>query len=118
MLPEATVDSQFSSIAIQDLVSGCVIPSPLYDENHTLLLAEGSVITKEYKQALLKRGIKVVLANHSAVSSLTQTIQESEIAQNAISENNQIAQKIDQMIDSGLLKTDNDGEPFRVENVC
>ena len=108
---------EYSSVSINALITGRKIESPIYDKNKTLLLAEGSVITKEIKQALAQRGEQQVMVDSNDLKRVTLSVDSIGDVKQAISFDTELTQKIDQIVDSGLLTVKNEGASVKSEVV-
>lgn len=106
-------NDELSVIQISDLITGTVIETPLYDDKMTLLLAKGSTITKENKQALINRGISEVMGNASELGMATNVENQNSATNASVSFDTETTNKIDQIIESGLLQVKNEGDPFK-----
>lgn len=107
----------YKSVSISALITGRTIESPIYDNNNTLLLAAGSVITSEIKQALKQRGSDKVLVDAQDLSRITLNDKSLGNIKSAISFDSELTNKIDSIIDSGLLAVKNEGKSVKSEIV-
>lgn len=99
-------------VRVEDLLLGTVLERPVYDTNGLLLLAEGSVLTKEFRDLLRQRKTPTVRMSHvdAARSTLDATLAEELPTSHFTTE---LSQRIDAVIDRGMLFVRNDGPPAK-----
>jgi HD-GYP domain-containing protein (c-di-GMP phosphodiesterase class II) len=104
---EAQVD-----VRLDELIIGRPLEFPLYDDKSVLLLAAGSTITLEARRLLEQRGITQVRVHPRDAARLRLSADAAPSDENLIFDC-QVAEKLDRMIDSGLLSVPNVGDPVR-----
>jgi HD-GYP domain-containing protein (c-di-GMP phosphodiesterase class II) len=89
-------------MAVDDLVAGTRLQGPIYDDkaNH-LLLAQGSLMTPRFKELLKARAVRDVLLSQADADEMAPRSAAGHLPITAQSES--LAQKLDQLIDSGRL---------------
>ncbi len=103
-------ESNQTLITINDLIIGRTTSFPIYDPTGVLLLAQGSVITSEIKKNLRSRGASKILIHDDDLSRITARKANTNIgATPAFSFDNEITNRLDAVIDSGLLTVKNTG---------
>jgi len=97
------------SISLNDLIVGRSLNSPLFDNSGLLLLAAGSTITPEVKQALKQRGDSDVMISSEDLARVT--LKEVEVAKvtSIVSFDTELTKKIDTIVNAGLLSVKNQG---------
>src|SRR5204863_3072982 len=100
---------------VESLVAGRQLKHPIHDKGNMLLLAQGSIVTPRFKQLLLGRGVRDVIISRADAESmalpllrptagcLSATIQLDPV----------LTQKLDQLVDSGLLFQETAGPRLR-----
>ncbi len=102
-------EPKLTCIPIKDLITGRTSTYPIYDENGVLLLAEGMVITSEIKQNLRQRNASRVKIHEEDLYRVT-TFGKSKAASTPLfSFDNEITNRLDSLIDSGLMGVKNTG---------
>ena len=97
------------SISLNSLIIGRSLNSPLYSKGGILLLATGSVVSQEIKDALKQRGEKNVLISQEDVKRITiNEIEPTEIP-SISSFDTELTKKIDTIVGFGLLGVKNEG---------
>lgn len=124
----ATIDPQTSAqnvpavnepkikVSCEQLIVGRSLDHPLYDSNGVLLLAEGALITSELKKNLKSRNISEVEISRSDASKLalsTDQVAELFTRQGAFSFDTETTNKLDTIIDSGLMTVKNEGPALK-----
>lgn len=100
--------SELSTVSLNDIIVGRRLEAPLYDVNGILLLAAGSIVTQEIKQAIRNRGDKSVCLSRGDAQRLTlQT--PSQAAPSPLAFDTELTRKLDAIMDSGLLGVKNTG---------
>lgn len=103
------------TLDVESLVAGRQVRQPLYDKGSMLLLAQGSIVTPRFKKLLLGRGIRDVKLSRSDAENMAAPIQRP--AAGCLSATIQLdpalIQKIDKLIDSGLLFQETAGPRLR-----
>lgn len=98
---------------VADLVVGRRLQFPIYEPGGLLLLAEGSLVTARFKQLLVTRGIRAVILSQTDADSMASQA-EPEACLPVVSQiDNDLAKKLDAMVDSGQLFMKDTGPPFR-----
>ncbi|MHC4878398.1 MAG: HD-GYP domain-containing protein [Planctomycetota bacterium] len=95
------------AVGLDELILGRPIEFPIYDDRGVLLLAEGSVITSEFKRLLRQRDVGGVQVDARDVSRVTLS---SDIhADSTFSFDNDLTKHLDHIIDGGMAPVQNDG---------
>ncbi len=97
------------SISLNDLIIGRTLNAPLYDNNGLLLLAAGSEITQEVKQALKQRGDNSVMISQEDLSRVTLSQIDPGNIKSIVQFDTELTKKIDAIVESGLLSIRNEG---------
>lgn len=100
------------SLSVDELLVGRALEQPIYDENRILLLAAGSTITSEFKRLLKQRGEGTIRAHASEIHKLRLNITPEEDIR-PLTFDGEIANKLDKVIDNGLLDVENNGAAAR-----
>ncbi len=95
------------AVGLDELILGRPIEFPIYDDRGVLLLAEGAVITGEFKRLLRQRQIDAVQVDERDVSRVTLSADLQ--ADSTFSFDNDLTKHLDQIIDGGMVPVDNDG---------
>ncbi len=104
-------------VALDDLIIGRPLTYPIFDDNGVLLLAEGSLISSEFKRLLKQRGTRNVLVHNADAGNVALTLDDiSEDAGKNLEIDQEIASQLDRVIESGLMQVHNHGPAMR-ENV-
>jgi HD-GYP domain-containing protein (c-di-GMP phosphodiesterase class II) len=115
---ESPRDAALVDVRVDELIVGRPLKYPVYDANNVLLLAEGSVITSEFKRLLLQRKVGAIRANpYDADRICLAPSALSDPTAAALSLDSAVAMRLDQVIDSGLLTLQNNGLAFKQEVV-
>ncbi len=104
---------EIARIAIDELIIGRTLESPLFDLNGVLLLAEGSSITSDIKDKLKARGLEEVGIHKDDVNKVTLRDLEAEENNSTFKFNSELTEKIDQMIDCGRVEVKNTGDAVK-----
>jgi HD-GYP domain-containing protein (c-di-GMP phosphodiesterase class II) len=112
---EAPRLESLAAVRVDDLIIGRPLKHPLYDEHGVLLLAEGSVITSEFKRLLRQRKFVSIRANEADVAriSLSAADLADRRSAEALALDSAVATQLDQLIDSGLLAFENRGPAYK-----
>jgi HD-GYP domain-containing protein (c-di-GMP phosphodiesterase class II) len=102
-------DKSAVSVGVDELIVGRPLKFPLHDNNGVLLLAQGQLITSEFKQKLKAHRVGSVTISSEDAKSVTLRSVEISTAPLAIGIDSEIAKKIDAVIDGGLLSVSNKG---------
>lgn len=107
--PNAQVD-----VRVDDLIVGRPLQCPIYDAAGVLLLAEGSTITSEFKRLLKQRGNGSVRVNEVDANRVRLVKLE---PQDNFAFDTAIAERMDKVIDSGLMFVQNNGPAVKSNTV-
>lgn len=94
-------------VRIDELLIGRPLSAPLYSQHGTLLLAEGKVITSEFKRLLLQRGEGSVRMRPDDACRLRLNVNVDQLTAPIF--DGETASKLDQIIETGLLSIQNLG---------
>lgn len=97
------------SVGIDELIVGRPLRSPVYDEHGVLLLAEGQLITGEFKQKLKAHKVDTVRLSADDAQRVTLRQVEAPAAPLSVTIDSELAKKIDAVIDCGLVSVVNKG---------
>lgn len=103
-------------VSCDQLIIGRKLDHPLYDAQGVLLLAEGALITSDLKKNLKSRNIAEVEVSKSDASKLSLTtdqVAELFATNKDFSFDTDTTQKLDSIIDSGLMTVKNDGASLK-----
>ncbi|MCA9122152.1 MAG: HD domain-containing protein [Planctomycetaceae bacterium] len=107
-----TNSAERESVALESLIVGRELRSPIYDTFGRLLLAEGSRITSEVKRRLREHDIQEVMVHSEDLSHVT-------LAASLLPDDvddtlsNKFSNDLDKLIESGGLFVRNDGEAIK-----
>jgi HD-GYP domain-containing protein (c-di-GMP phosphodiesterase class II) len=98
-------------VDVESLVAGRQLKNPIFDPGNLLLLAQGSIVTPRFKQLLLARGIREVMLSRADAESMSAPQQPSTAGcfSAARQLDSALTQKIDKLVDAGLLFQENSG---------
>lgn len=101
-------------IRLDELIVGRPLKFPIYDPRGTLLLAEGKMISSDFKRLLKQRGISSVQVNaaDSVRLKLTRT---ADTPASGLVLDMEVAAALDRVIDSGLLSVQNRGKAVKAD---
>lgn len=104
------------SVGVDDLVIGRPLQHPICDDHGVLLLAEGSVITAEFRQKLQQRKSNTIRVHKNDQARITVN---AEIFDGAgdVSLDTELTSKLDSVIDSGMLFVRNAGPAVKDDMV-
>lgn len=104
--PQAIADTV--AVGIDDLLIGRPIQFPIFDDNGVLLLAEGAVITSDFKRLLRQRQLPEVKVHKDDVAHITLN---KDILDNVeeFSFDNALTQQLDKLVEGGLPPLQNSG---------
>lgn len=105
--PEVAAD--MVSVGVDELIVGRPLKFPVHDEQGVLLLAEGQLITAEFKNKLKAHRVNSVKLNSDDANRVTLRQVSSPSAPLAVSIDTELAKKIDAVIDGGLVTVTNKG---------
>ncbi|MBI1310574.1 HD domain-containing protein [bacterium] len=106
-LDKSAETSKKVDVALDHLILGRPIGFPIYDARGVLLLAEGAVISSDFKRLLRNRGIDSVQIDQRDLSRITLN---ADLQSNqTFSFDNDLTQRLDQIIDSGMMSVQNEG---------
>lgn len=106
--PDQAADaSKKVSVGLDDLILGRPISFPIHDSRGVLLLAEGAVITSEFKRLLKQREIDAVEIDERDLSRVT--LGNDLQADSTFSFDNDLTKHLDQIIDGGMAPVQNNG---------
>ncbi|MAG93565.1 MAG: hypothetical protein CMJ48_07430, partial [Planctomycetaceae bacterium] len=100
-------------VNVNELILGRPLQQPIHDVRGVLLLAEGAVITAEFKQLLKSRHLEQVSVHESEVERLTRYGGGSIIDPSTIGLESKLTKELDQAIESGSLSVVNVGDEVR-----
>ena len=104
---EATASNERTvSVGIDELIIGRPIEFPIHDEKGLLLLAEGAVITSDFKRLLRQRGLQEVQIDARDAERITVN-EELAAAAQAFSFDTELTKHLDQIIDGGMVPVQN-----------
>lgn len=106
--PEAPTTEPVS-VGIDELIVGRPLKSPVYDEQGVLLLAEGQLITGEFKQKLKAHKIATVRLSSEDAQRVTLRTVAAPTTPLSVAIDSELAKKIDAVIDCGLVPVVNKG---------
>ena len=107
---DASTQVKFS---VADLAIGRRLQFPIYEPAGLLLLAEGSIVTARFKQLLVTRGIHAVILSQADADGMA-SLAEPEVRLPVIAQlDNDLAKKLDAMVDAGQLFMKDSGPAFR-----
>ncbi|WP_237228964.1 HD-GYP domain-containing protein [Rubinisphaera sp. JC750] len=97
------------TVSLDDIIVGRRLESPLFDVHGVLLLAAGSIVTREIKQAIRNRGDRNVCLSKQDAKRLT--LQQNSVSslQHTTALGGELSERIDAIMDSGLLSVKNKG---------
>ncbi|MEX1229575.1 MAG: HD domain-containing phosphohydrolase [Planctomycetaceae bacterium] len=108
--PESTAEaSQLIPLRPEDLIIGRELQFPVFDNENRLLLSEGCVITDRFKQLLRERKIKDILVHEADAAAVTLTGSISDVAGLDDTFTQQLAERLDRLIDGDSLFVGNTG---------
>ncbi len=112
--PESLVD-----VRVDELIIGRPLKFPVYDSNNVLLLAEGSLISAEFRRLLKQRNMDSIQVNREDVDriSLSTSALADRKSTEALSLDSVVAKQLDKVIESGLLSFQNNGPAFKEDVV-
>ena len=99
-------------VRLDELIVGRPLEYPLYDGHDVLLLAAGNTITSDSRRLIEQRGINHVRIHERDAERLRLRV-DAAGAEDSPAFDLQIAEKLDRMIDSGLLSIANNGPAVR-----
>lgn len=105
--PEVAAD--MVSVGVDELIVGRPLKFPVHDEQGVLLLAEGQLITAEFKNKLKAHRVNSVKLNSDDANRVTLRQVTSPSAPLAVAIDTELAKKIDAVIDGGLVTVTNKG---------
>lgn len=106
---EATLDpNDRVSVRLDELIVGRPLQFPIHDENGVLLLAEGKVISADFKRLLRGHGVKSVKV-HRSDANLAKVDVSLAIPTSELNLDCEFAKQLDKVIDCGLLGVNNKG---------
>ena len=115
VLPEQS-SSEDITVRVEDLLVGTILERPLCDKSGRLLLAEGTTITAAVKKKLALRNLGSVRV--SAIDASRLTLDDSLLEEDpGFFLSDELAQKLDAIIDQGLLLVKNDGPALKNQMV-
>lgn len=94
-------------VPLDELILGRPIGLPIHDDRGVLLLAEGAVITSDFKRLLRNRGLESVQIDERDLSRVT--LSNDLQSDDTFSFDNDLTQHLDQIIDGGMVPVQNDG---------
>lgn len=103
-------------VSCEQLIVGRCLDHPLYDPAGVLLLSEGSLITSDLKKHLRSRNIQEVQISRSDATKLALSVDQlAELLprSTAFSFDTETTQKLDVIIDSGLMTVKNEGPSLK-----
>jgi HD-GYP domain-containing protein (c-di-GMP phosphodiesterase class II) len=106
--PETPAAEQVS-VGVDELIVGRPLRFPVRDEQGVLLLAEGQLITAEFKQKLKAHRVNNVKLSTEDANRVTLRQVAAPTAPLAVSIDSELAKKIDAVIDGGLVSVTNKG---------
>lgn len=106
-------------VRVDELIVGRPLKHPIYDANGILLLAEGALITSEFKHLLKQRNMSSIQVHQQDVDrvSLSKSVLANQKSTEAIALDSVVAKQLDKVIDSGLLMFQNNGPAFKQDVV-
>jgi HD-GYP domain-containing protein (c-di-GMP phosphodiesterase class II) len=102
-------DASSVNVGVDELIVDRPLKFPLFDNNGVLLLAEGQLITSDFKQKLKAHRVGSVKLSAEDAKSVTLRSLQASTAPMAITIDSEIAKKLDAVIDGGLLSVSNKG---------
>ena len=113
--PEETATAETVSVDIDQLIVGRPIKFPIHDEKGVLLLAEGAVITSDFKRLLRNHNVPAVNVDARDVGQVT--LNAAVEAADSFSFDNELTQHLDRIIDGGMIPVRNAGLAVQDEMV-
>lgn len=104
--PSASADTV--AVGIDDLLIGRPIQFPIFDDNGLLLLAEGAIITSDFKRLLRQRKLPEVKVHKDDVANITLNT-DILAGVEEFSFDNAITQQLDKLVEGGLPPLQNNG---------
>ncbi len=101
------------NISLNNLIIGRSLNSPLYDNHGVLLLAAGSTISQEVKEALRNRGDNSVMVSRQDLSRVTINQIDPGKVESIVKFDSELTKKIDAIVESGLLTVKNNGPAIK-----
>ncbi len=97
------------SVGVDELIVGRPLQFPVYDDHGVLLLAEGQLITGDFKQKLKSHRMGSVKLSAADAARCTLRNVAAPTAPLSVSIDTELAKKIDAVIDGGLMQVSNKG---------
>lgn len=113
--PEETAAAETVSVDIDQLIVGRPIKFPIHDEKGVLLLADGAVITSDFKRLLRKRNVTEVNVDARDVDQVTLSVAVE--AADSFSFDTELTSHLDRIIDGGMIPVRNSGPAIQDEMV-
>lgn len=101
-------DEKLVDITVDSLIVGRPLTFPLYDDSGLLLLAQGAVITSDFKRLIRARGVGKVRTSSSAAGKISLTAAAT-ANQSNIAFDTELTKRIDALVDGGLINVVNKG---------
>ncbi len=98
-------------VPLDELILGRPIGFPIYDARGVLLLAEGAVISSDFKRLLRNRGLESVQIDERDLERIT--LSNDLQADDTFSFDNDLTKHLDQIIDGGMVPVQNDGPAIK-----
>ncbi len=98
-------------VPLDELILGRPIGFPIYDARGVLLLAEGAVISSDFKRLLRNRGLESVQIDERDLERIT--LSNDLQADATFSFDNDLTKHLDQIIDGGMVPVQNDGPAIK-----
>lgn len=100
------------AVRVEDLIVGRHLSAPVYDGHGVLLLAQGSVITSDFKRLLRNRGDGSIHADPQDAQRLQLQPVSNEPVR-VITFDADVTNRLDRLVDQGLLRVENTGAAMK-----